>query len=82
MQAMEKLRGLGYEVGHAFGHDSDDIPTVYHVSGYGISLYIADNDSEAWEALLDTTAHEERVYQHENPDEDHIARMALLEDDG
>lgn len=56
---------------------AQDMPNVWHLSGYGLEGYIAckedgtgwDDDAQAHlDALANPDAHAERVYQFENPD--------------
>jgi hypothetical protein len=57
---------------------AESMPTVWHVGGYGISLYLSceedgtGSDSEqqaALDSIADPDAHAERVYLYDHPDE-------------
>lgn len=54
MNAIEDLRKLGYHIEAAQQADNDEMPTVYYVEGPEVTLYIAEDDAEAWAALLDS----------------------------
>ena len=60
---IKSLRSMGYSVGEAFNQDNKDEPTVYVVSGYGLTTYIREDDKEALDSLTNPTVHKARQKQ-------------------
>lgn len=69
MSTLADLRRLGYAITPAFR--AGEVSWVYSVSGFGLSLYLADTDQETIDALADPAAHAERERQEiEGPPEE------------
>jgi hypothetical protein len=68
---IDKARELGYEVSVSF-EGYDDVPTVYHVEGHGISTQYSHNDEVAWANLVNRKAHahREKSARAVNPEDD------------
>lgn len=64
-----QVSSLGYDVSlssDAYADGDVTVPAVYFVRGFGVELYIRADDTDAWDSLLDSAAHAERVDQAEN----------------
>jgi hypothetical protein len=66
MESLDQLRAWGYEVNQS--QEVEGVP-IWHIGGYGMSMYVRDDDEEALANLADPEAHEARV----NPPEVEVA---------
>lgn len=48
---------------------AEEMTTVYRVEGFGISVLVQEDDQEQLDALADIAAHQERVKQHTQEDD-------------
>jgi hypothetical protein len=64
----DDIEALGYTVEQVINEDSTE-PTVYRVHGYGLQLYVREDQDDVIANLADPNLVEERKFQFNHPEE-------------